>query len=155
MKRNFSATKWNINTICLVFYLKLVHVQNVHLLPQYTPNNDVEQSDILSGLLLIKYHFWSRKIRWTLDFSIPTIREHCLNDFFGIVQKPAWLHMHFRYQWNFFLFRTYLSTHLAPSHQLQTCLGFLLLLPLLVMVYQIKPFNFVELEQHSHFVADN
>ncbi|PSN45415.1 hypothetical protein C0J52_18373, partial [Blattella germanica] len=28
------------------------HVQNVPRLPQYTPNNDDEQSDILSGLLL-------------------------------------------------------------------------------------------------------
>ena len=34
------------------------HVQNVHLLPQYTTNNDVEQSDTLSGLLLMEYHCW-------------------------------------------------------------------------------------------------
>ena len=46
--------------MCVVFYslnfLKPVHVQNVHLLPQYTPNNDVEESDTLSGLLLTEYH---------------------------------------------------------------------------------------------------
>ena len=90
-------TLWNVisqqlngtNTICVVLYslnfLKPIHVQNVHLLPQYTANNDVEHSDIPSGLLLIEYNFWARKgkIRWTLDFSIPISREHCLNDFFG------------------------------------------------------------------------
>ena len=62
LKLYFSATKWDRNTICVVFYslnfLKPVHVQNVHLLPQYTPNNDVEQSDIPSGLLLMEYHWW-------------------------------------------------------------------------------------------------
>ena len=67
----------------------------------------------------------------------------------GIVQKPAWLHQHSRYQWNFSFFRTGLSTHLAPFHRFQTCLGFLLLLPLLVAVYQIQAFNVVELKQHS------
>ena len=35
-------------------FLKHVHVQNVHLLPQYTPDNDVEQSDIPSGFLLME-----------------------------------------------------------------------------------------------------
>ena len=39
--------------------------------------------------------------------------------------------------------------NIAPFHRLQTCLGFLLLLPLLVLVYQIQPFNVVELYQHS------
>ena len=44
-------------TICAVFYsLNFIRpVQNVHLLPQYTPNYDVEQSDIPSGLLLMEY----------------------------------------------------------------------------------------------------
>ena len=45
--------------LCCVIFLKLpllVHVQYVHLLSQYTPNNDVEQSDIPSGLLLMEYH---------------------------------------------------------------------------------------------------
>ena len=41
------------------------------------------------------------------------------------------------YQWNFSFFLNDLSTHLAPYRQLQPCLGFLLLLPLLV-VYQIQ-----------------
>ena len=66
----------------------------------------------------------------------------------GIVQKPSWLHQHCRYQCNFSLLRSDLSTHLAPFHRLQPRLGFLLLLPLLVVVYQIQPFNVVEL-QHS------
>ena len=39
-------------------FLKPVHVQIVHLLPQYTLNNDVEQSDIPSALLLMEYHWW-------------------------------------------------------------------------------------------------
>ena len=30
----------------------------------------------------MEYH-WARKLRRTLDFSIPTSWEHCLNDFFG------------------------------------------------------------------------
>ena len=29
-----------------------------NILPQYIPNDDVEQSDILSGLLLMDYHWW-------------------------------------------------------------------------------------------------
>ena len=37
----------------------------------------------------------------------------------------------------------------VPFHRLQTFLGSLLLLPLLVMVYQIEPSNIVELQQHS------
>ena len=55
----------------------------------------------------------------------------------GIVRKPAWLYQHSLYQWNFF-FRTDLSRHLAPFHRLQTCLVFLLLLPL-VVVYHFNP----------------
>ena len=67
----------------------------------------------------------------------------------GILQKPAWLQKTTRHQWNFSFFRTNLSTHLAPFHRLQTCLGFLFLLPSLVTVYQIQPFNVVELHQYS------
>ena len=67
----------------------------------------------------------------------------------GIVHKPAWLHQHPRYQWNFSFFRTDLLTHLAPFHPLETCLRFMLLSPLLVVVYQIQPSNVVELQQHS------
>ena len=59
-------------------FLKHVHVQNVHFLPQYTRDNDVEQRNIPSGLLLMEYNFWARKIQWTRDFSVST-REHCLN----------------------------------------------------------------------------
>ena len=47
------------------------------------------------------------------------------------------------------IFRTDISTHLAPFHRLQMCIGFLLLLLLLVVVYQIQPSNVVELQQHS------
>ena len=66
----------------------------------------------------------------------------------GIVQKPTWLHQHSRYLWNLSFSLTDLSTHLTPFHQLQTCFGFLWLLPLLVVVYQIQPSNVVELQQH-------
>ena len=66
----------------------------------------------------------------------------------GIVQKPAWLHQHSRYMWNFSFLRTDLWTHLAPFRRLQICFGFLLLLRLLAVVYQIQPSNVVEL-QHS------
>ena len=38
-------------------YLQPVHVKNIHLLPQYTPNNDVEQSDIPPGLLSVELLF--------------------------------------------------------------------------------------------------
>ena len=46
-------------------------------------------------------------------------------------------------------FRTDLSTHLAQFHRLQTCLGFLLLLSSLVVVYKIQLSNVLELQQHS------
>ena len=62
LKHYFSATKWDRNTVWVVFYslnfLKPVHVQNVHLVPQYTPNNDLKQSNIPYGLLLMEYHWW-------------------------------------------------------------------------------------------------
>ena len=54
------SNKGYINTMCVVFYslnfLKPLHIQNVHLLTQYTPDNDIEQRDILSGQLLMEYH---------------------------------------------------------------------------------------------------
>ena len=53
LKRYFLATKWDRNTICV--FLKSVHVQNVHLLPQYTPNNYVKQSDVPSGLCVFHW----------------------------------------------------------------------------------------------------
>ena len=96
LKRYFSATKWDRSTICVVFYslnfLKHVHVQNVHFLSQYTPNNDVEQSYIPSSSLLVGYHYVQSdllSVRWTLDFSLPISREHCLNDFFGDHSKTC------------------------------------------------------------------
>ena len=67
----------------------------------------------------------------------------------GIVQKPLCLYHHSRYQWNFFFFLTELSAHFAPFHRLKNCPGFLLLIPLLVVVYQIQPSDVVELEQLS------
>ena len=148
-----SATKWDRNTICVVFhslnFLKPVHVQNVHLLPQYTPNNDVKQGDIPSGLLIMECHFWACNIRWTLDFSIPISREHCLNYFFVDRAKTCMTASTLSFKWNFSFFRTDLSTHLAPFNRFQTYLGFLLFLPLLVVVYQIQSSNVVELQQHS------
>ena len=61
--------------------------------------------------------------------------------------KTCILNQHFRYQWHFSFFSIDLSTHLASFYRLQTCLGFLLLL-LLVVVYQIQPSIVVEF-QHS------
>ena len=121
LKHYFSAMKWNRNTICVVFYslkfFKSVHVQNVHLLPQFTLNNDVESGQLseckasIFELAKLNEHSISRyqsheRIVWTISL--------------GIVKKLAWLHQHSRYQWNFSFFRTDLSTHLAPFHRLQT-----------------------------------
>ena len=62
------------NTICVVFYslnfLKPVHVQSVPLLPQYAPNNDVEQSDIPSGLLLMERLFLPHQL-FNTSCAIP------------------------------------------------------------------------------------
>ena len=141
-------------------FLKPVHVQNVHLLPQHTPNNDVELRDIPSGLLLMAISLQAGSI-WSLTsiFELAKFDEHWSSRYqsyekialttLGIVQKPAWLHQHSRYQWNFTFFRTDLSTQLAAFHRLQTCLGLLLLLPFLMVVYQIQPPNVIELQQHS------
>ena len=61
LKRYFSTTKWGRNTIYAVFYswdfLRLIHLQNVHLLSQYTPNYDVEPSYTPSGLLSVELLF--------------------------------------------------------------------------------------------------
>ena len=80
---NGTRQKYNSVVYYSFNFLKHIHVQNVHLLPQYTPNNDVEQRDIPSGLSLMEYYFWASRIRWTLNFSIPISREHCLNVVFG------------------------------------------------------------------------
>ncbi|KAJ4428613.1 hypothetical protein ANN_24657 [Periplaneta americana] len=40
-----------------ISHTKPVHVQNGPLPPQYSPNNNVQQSDIPSGLLLMEYHY--------------------------------------------------------------------------------------------------
>ncbi|KAJ4439862.1 hypothetical protein ANN_07990 [Periplaneta americana] len=42
--------------VCDFVLLKPVHFQNDHLPPQYTSNNDVQQSDMPTGLLLMEYH---------------------------------------------------------------------------------------------------
>ena len=49
----------NYNLCCVLFlnFTKAVHVQNVHLLPQYISNDDVEQSYIPSGFLLMELLF--------------------------------------------------------------------------------------------------
>ena len=54
-KQNETEIQFHVVYYSLNF-LKPVHVQNVHLLPQYTPNDDFEQNDIPSGLLLMEYH---------------------------------------------------------------------------------------------------
>ena len=153
LKVHFCTSSYNILLCCVVLYSlnfrKPVHVQKSSYCHSTLPTTTFEQSDITSGLLLMEYHFWARKIRWTLDFLIPISWEHCLNDFFGDRAKPEWLLQHSRYQWNFSFFRTNLSAHLAPFHRLQTCLGFLLLLPLSMVVHKIQASNVVALQQHS------
>ena len=72
----------------------------------------------------------------------------------GIVQKPARLRQHSRNSVTSISSFNDLLTHLAPFHRLQTCLGFLLLLPLLKVVHQIQPSNTVEF-QHSPFSNNN
>ena len=73
LKLYFLATKLDRNTVYVVFnslnFLKTVYVQNVHLLPQCTPKNDVEQSDIPSGLLLMEYHCYHVQS----DLSVPPV----------------------------------------------------------------------------------
>ena len=125
LKRYFSETIWDRNTICVVFYsltfLTSVHVTNVHLLPQYTPDNDVEQSDISSGLLLTEYHSLMACSKFDEHWiSRYQSRENIASmTYLGIVQKSAWLHQPSLYQWNFSFFWTEFSTHLAPFHRLQ------------------------------------
>ena len=129
------------NLCCVVFYslnfLTPVHGQNAHLLPQYTPNNDVEQSDIPAGLFLIEYNWWHVRNSMKTGFlytnltrTFPTILwgsckylYDCISTLvisgISLFSAPTFQH------------------NLAKFHQLQTCLGFLLLLPLYVVVYQI------------------
>ena len=58
-----------------------LHVQNVHLLPQYISNNDVEQSDIPSGLLLMEYNLW--QVQSNLSFP-PAV-----HNVFGLTSKTS------------------------------------------------------------------
>ena len=120
-----------------------------------TPNIDVKHSDIPSGLLLMEYHWWhvlnSMNTRFpdtNLTTTLPQLLlwESCKNlqDCISTLVFSG----------NSLFFRTDLSTHLSPFHPLQTCLGFLFLLPLVVVVvvaYQIQVSNVVELQQHSPF----
>ena len=115
LKRYFSAVKWDRNTICVVFnslnFLKPVRVQNVHLLSQYTSNNNAEQSDIPSRLLLMEYHWWHVQNSVNTGFlgtNLTRTLPQCL--LWGSA-KPVWLHQHSRYELNFSFFRTDLSTH--------------------------------------------
>ena len=86
LKCYFSATKWDRNTICVVLYslifLKPVHVQNI-LLPQYTPNNDAEQSNnavwiVANGISLMICSIWSLSsfsvcglVAYNVSFKVP------------------------------------------------------------------------------------
>ena len=94
LKCYFSTTKWDRNTICVMFhslnFLKLVHVHYAHLLPEYTFNNDVEESDLPSELLLIIFELTKFDEHWISRYksheNVASITS------LGIVQKPAWLH---------------------------------------------------------------
>ena len=46
---NEMRQKYNFVLFYSLNVLKTVHVHNAHLIPQYTPNNDVEKSDIEPG----------------------------------------------------------------------------------------------------------
>ncbi|KAJ4431615.1 hypothetical protein ANN_20214 [Periplaneta americana] len=54
---------------CGFVFLKPVHVQNGPLPPQYTPNNNVQQSDIPTGLLLMEYHY----MHVQSELSVPLV----------------------------------------------------------------------------------
>ena len=87
----------------------------------------------------MEYHSWHVEISMNsgfLDTNLTRTLPHWL--LWGWCKKPAWLHQHSRYQWNFSFFRTDLSTHLAQFHRLQTYLGFMLLVPLLVVVVELQ-----------------
>ena len=152
LRRYFSAMKWDRNTISVAFYslnfLTPLHMQNVHLLPQSTPNNDVQKSDIPRTAWIVADGISLMACSKSDEHRISLYQSHeniASMTSIGIVQKPSRLHQHSCYQWNFSFFRTDLSTH-----RLQTCLGFFLLFALLVLVvYQIQPSNVVELQQNS------
>ena len=87
--------KWDRNTICVVLYslnfLKPVHVQNIHLLPQYTPNNVVKRGQVSECKTSI-FKFAKFEKHW-----ISRCQSHentAWMTSLGIVQKPAWLHQH-------------------------------------------------------------
>ena len=94
-------------------FLKPIHVQNVHLLPQYTTNNDVERGQVSKCKASIFFelekfdgHWISRCQSYENIASMTSL---------GIVQKPAWLHQHSRYQWNFSLHRPFNTSCTVPS----------------------------------------
>ena len=60
--------KYNLCCVRFLKLLKTVHVQYVLLLSQYTPNNDVLQGDISSGLLLREYHWWNVQNSMSIGF---------------------------------------------------------------------------------------
>ena len=97
-------------------------------------NGEVLESKALIFLLKFDEHWFS----W-YQFN-ENITSLCS---LGIAQKLAWIHQHSHYHWDFSFFYSFLSIHLALFHQFQTFLVFLLLLPLLVVVYQIQPSNVV------------
>ena len=126
---NVISQQWNEIKyhLCCVLFLKLSQVRTRSKCPPsatYTPNNDVEQSDIPSGLLLMEYQWWHIQNSMNSGF-LDTNLTRTLPQWFlwGSVQQPALLHQHSHYQWNFSFFRTDLSTYLVPFHRLQLVLN--------------------------------
>ena len=96
------------------------------------------------------------KFDGTLDFSIPISGAHGLNDFFGDRAKTCMTASALSLSVELLFFPHRLSTHVAPFPRLQTCLWFLLLLPLLmVVVHQTQPSKVIELQQHSPLSNNN
>ena len=95
------------------------------------------------------FHFWARKIRWTLDFSIPISREHCLNYLFGDHAKTcmtAWA-LSLSVELLFLLRRPFNTSSTVPSTS--NLSRILVIAPLLVVVYKIQSSYVFEFQQHS------
>ena len=104
---------------------------------------------VANGISLMACSIWSLSsssvcgfLAYAMFFKVlHWISWHQFHENIALMTLCKNLHQHSRYQWNFSFFCTDLSTHLAQFHRLRTCLGFLLLLPLVVM-YQIQLSNF-------------
>ena len=83
---NKMRQKYNYVVFYSLNFHKPIHTCS-KCLPSATVHCRIERHTVwivANGISLIsQFHFWARKIQWTLDFSIPISQEHCLNDFFG------------------------------------------------------------------------